>query len=223
MRMKNKFQKIRPLTTLGLCLLVAGVCVETSMLTGAEVSSPSGRIVLNFNRHWKFAKGDMNGAERPDFDDSSWKVVRLPHDWAIAGPFNPTENGYAGKLPWKGVGWYRKTFTLNGIDSGQRVYFDFDGVMAFPKVYINGKLAGQWDYGYMSFRVDATAHVKIGKNVIAVRADTTRHGTRWYPGAGIYRKVMMSRSRTTCLSDSCCSVGIVIYVKSPLAAYSARC
>jgi len=195
MRMKNKFQKIRPLTTLGLCLLVAGVCVETSMLIGAEASSQSGRIVLNFNRHWKFAKGDMNGAERPDFDDSSWKAVRLPHDWAITGPFNPTENGYAGKLPWKRVGWYRKTFTLNGIDSGQRVYFDFDGVMAFPKVYINGELAGQWDYGYMSFRVDATAHVKIGKNVIAVRSDTTRHGTRWYPGAGIYRKVMMTICR----------------------------
>ena len=89
MRMKNKFQKIRPMTALGLCLLVAGIYVETSMLIGAEVSSPSGRTILNFNNHWKFAKGDIKGAEKSDFDDSSWKAVRLPHDWAIAGPFNP--------------------------------------------------------------------------------------------------------------------------------------
>ena len=193
MRMKNKFQKIRPMTALGLCLLVAGIYVETSMLIGAEVSSPSGRTILNFNNHWKFAKGDIKGAEKSDFDDSSWKAVRLPHDWAIAGPFNPKENGYAGKLPWKGVGWYRKTFTLNRLDNGQRVYFDFDGVMAFPKVYINGKLAGQWDYGYVSFRVDATEYVNFGgTNVIAVSIDTRQHGTRWYPGAGIYRKVTMT-------------------------------
>ena len=159
---------------------------------GAEASSSTGRKALNFNRDWKFAKGDVSGAERSDFDDSSWEEVRLPHDWAIAGPFNPAENGYAGKLPWKGVGWYRKTFTLDGLNGGKRVYFDFDGVMAFPKVYINGELAGQWDYGYMSFRVDATDYMKTGENTIAVRADTTQHGTRWYPGAGIYRKVTMT-------------------------------
>jgi beta-galactosidase len=153
----------------------------------------SARQVVNFNGGWKFAKGNQPEAEMPKFDDSSWQVVRLPHDWAIAGPFNPQENGYAGKLPWKGVGWYRKTFSLNGIDSGHRVYFDFDGVMAFPKVYINGKLAGQWDYGYMSFRVDATEYVNFRcTNVIAVYVDTRQHGTRWYPGAGIYRKVTMT-------------------------------
>ncbi len=151
------------------------------------------RQVLSFNRDWKFAKGEQSGAEVPNFDDSKWQAVRLPHDWAIAGPFNPNVNGYAGKLPWQGVGWYRKTFTLDKADSGRRVYFDFDGVMAFPKVYINGTLAGQWDYGYMSFRVDATPYVKFGgDNIIAVQVDTRRHGTRWYPGAGIYRKVTMT-------------------------------
>jgi len=149
--------------------------------------------VVNFNRDWKFTKGNQSGAEMPDFGDSEWLTVRLPHDWAISGPFNPKENGYAGKLPWRGVGWYRKTFKLDKADIGQRVYLDFDGVMAFPKVHINGKLAGQWDYGYTSFRVDATPYVQFGEtNVIAVLVDTRQQGTRWYPGAGIYRKVTMT-------------------------------
>ncbi|MBN2021142.1 MAG: DUF4982 domain-containing protein [Sedimentisphaerales bacterium] len=151
------------------------------------------RKVINFNRDWRFARGDPIDAESADFNDSSWKPVRLPHDWAITGPFNPHEDGYAGKLPWRGVGWYRKAFTLDKTDAGKRLYFDFDGVMAFPKVYVNGRLAGGWDYGYMSFRVDATPFVRFGGvNVIAVRADTRNHGTRWYPGAGIYRKVTMT-------------------------------
>jgi hypothetical protein len=146
---------------------------------------------LRFTDEWRFTKGDPAGAEASDFDDSEWSALKLPHDWAIAGPFNPKEDGFAGKLPWKGVGWYRKEFTLDRAE-GSRVYLDFDGVMAFPKVYINGKLAGDWDYGYTSFRVDATDFVNLkGKNTVAVRVDTTNHGTRWYPGAGIYRKVML--------------------------------
>jgi len=151
------------------------------------------RRQISFNDNWRFAKGEQPDAAAVDFDDSDWQSVHLPHDWAISGPFNPEENGYAAKLPWRGVGWYRKTFELDKADAGRRVYLDFDGVMAFPKVYINGQLAGQWDYGYMSFRVDATPFVKFGdKNVVAVQADTRNHGTRWYPGAGIYRKVTMT-------------------------------
>ena len=182
-------------------LLLSGVHEALYGDMAGPASSSSGRRVVNFNSNWNFSKGDLPasrvagepGAEAPGFDDSAWEVVRLPHDWAISGPFNPQENGYAGKLPWKGVGWYRKTFTLDKAESGRRVYFDFDGVMAFPKVYVNGQLAGEWDYGYMSFRVDATKYVKFGgTNVIAVCADTRNHGTRWYPGAGIYRKVTMT-------------------------------
>ncbi len=178
-------------------IMLAFGCNLASM-AGAQTEEPSmqqnsdlmARRVISFNRGWKFAKGSHQGAEALEFDDSAWQAVRLPHDWAIAGPFNAEENGYAGKLPWRGLGWYRKTFTLDKADEGKRVYFDFDGVMAFPKVYVNGQLAGEWDYGYMSFRVDATPYVKLGEdNMIAVRVDTRRHGTRWYPGAGLYRKV----------------------------------
>jgi beta-galactosidase len=172
--------------------------IVVAAIVGALVSvtvgqTDGGRRIVNFNDDWRFAKGAQPGAEKADFDASSWQAIRLPHDWAISGPFNASENGYAGKLPWKGEGWYRKTFTLDQADSSRRVYFDFDGVMAFPKVYVNGQLAGEWDYGYMSFRVDATPFVKFGQaNTIVVHADTRNHGTRWYPGAGIYRKVTMT-------------------------------
>ncbi len=192
--MKNRKSVLTAAILAGIMILMFG-CNSDVKIGAKGVSSMTavGRSVVNFNRNWKFAKGEQQGAEAPDFDDSGWEEVRLPHDWAISGPFNPNENGYAGKLPWRGQGWYRKMFKLDMGDSGRRVYFDFDGVMAFPKVYINGQLAGEWDYGYMSFRVDATKHVKFGEtNVMAVRVDTRRHGTRWYPGAGIYRKVTMT-------------------------------
>ena len=171
------------------CLLLAHATVV--LLAGTLWAQ---RSVQSFNRDWRFAQGEQGEQVlQMGFDDAGWERVRLPHDWAISGPFHPEENGYAGKLPWRGEGWYRKTFTLDRAEAGRRVYFDFDGVMAFPKVYVNGQLAGQWDYGYMSFRVDATPHVKFGaENVIAVHVDTRNHGTRWYPGAGIYRKVTMT-------------------------------
>ncbi len=177
---------------IGISAIIFG-CSSLSNFGAAMAESLKVRKVMNFNRYWKFAKGEQSGAEMPNFDDSTWQQVRLPHDWAISGPFNERENGYAGKLPWRGVGWYRKTFSLDASDEGKQVYFDFDGVMAFPKVYINGRLAGSWDYGYTSFRVDATNYVKFGEsNTIAVLVDTRRQGTRWYPGAGIYRKVTMT-------------------------------
>ena len=103
--------------------------------------------------------------------------MRLPHDWAIAGPFDPERRGHTGQAAVAGVGWYRKSFTLDR-DAGKQVYLDFDGVMAFPKVYVNGKLAGEWDYGYTSFRVDATPFVKFGEPNIGGgprRYDEARH------------------------------------------------
>jgi beta-galactosidase len=185
--------------TISVFTVLAITCLAAVVCRGGEPTSSSnpqmGRHVIPLNADWRFQKGDPQGAEAPELDDSAWQAVRLPHDWAIAGPFNPEAGGGSGKLPWQGIGWYRKAFTLDQADQGQRVYLDFDGVMAFPKVYVNGQLAGQWDYGYMSFRVDATPYVKFGElNTVAVRVDTRKHGTRWYPGAGIYRKVTLTLS-----------------------------
>jgi len=150
------------------------------------------RETTNFADGWLFSLGGQDSAARPGFDDSAWQAIRLPHDWAIAGRFDAAASGRTGKLPWRGEGWYRKRFTLPPARPGRRVYLHFDGVMAMPKVYVNGHLAGEWDYGYMAFRVDATAWANFGgENVVAVHADTRRHGSRWYPGAGIYRPVTM--------------------------------
>ena len=147
---------------------------------------------------WRFqrdasAKADWSAAET---DVSGWTEVRVPHDWAIAGPFDPKANGGSGKLPWQGVGWYRTTFAPSApmqalLKDGGRAYLEFDGVLAEPKVWLNGQAAGGWDYGYMSFALDVTKLLKDGENVLTVRADSRRHQTRWYPGAGLYREVRL--------------------------------
>jgi beta-galactosidase len=153
--------------------------------------SPGWDQSINFD--WKFAKGEQAEAMDPDFDDSDWEGVDLPHDWAISGPFGPLKsNGNTGKLPWKGEGWYRKTFDLSADAEGKRLQFLFDGVMANPEVYLNGEKVGSWRYGYNSFWLDVTEAAQFGgSNVLVVHADTREHYSRWYPGAGIYRKVGM--------------------------------
>ena len=168
-------------------LVAAAAVVQSVMAAGGE------RDVSLAGPGWRFAKDPTCElrAEAVAFDDAAWEAVRVPHDWAISGPFDESMDGGSGKLPWKGVGWYRRTFTLEPGDAGACVFLDFDGVMASPEVYVNGRKAGGWDYGYASFRVDATPYVKPGVNVLAVRADTRDHRSRWYPGAGIYRKVVM--------------------------------
>ncbi len=146
---------------------------------------------INFD--WKFAKGDQQAAIEPAFDDAGWEPVDLPHDWAISGPFGPLKSpGNTGKLPWKGEGWYRKALELPAEAAGKRLQFLFDGVMANPTVYLNGQKVGSWRYGYNSFWIDATEAARFGEtNVLVVHADTREHTSRWYPGAGIYRKVGM--------------------------------
>lgn len=173
-------------------ILCHAICLGSGIAIASEAKNTNVPREINFNHNWKFMKGENQGAEAMDFDASEWQSLRLPHDWAISGPFDPSGDGSTGKLPWQGVGWYRKTFKLDAASQGKRVYLNFDGVMAFPKIYINGRLAGQWDYGYTPFWVDATDYVKFSEdNIIAVSVDTRQHRSRWYPGAGIYRDVTM--------------------------------
>lgn len=158
-----------------------------------------------FNDGWKFARfgymPDGSVLQEPadlkafSFNDASWRSINLPHDWGIEGPFRMDLPNKTGKLPWMGIGWYRKTFDVNANDKNKKFYLDFDGVMSCPEIYVNGQLAGEWKYGYSSFRVDITPFIQPGKeNVVAVRVDNPAFSSRWYPGGGIYRNVWMTVS-----------------------------
>ncbi|ACB74640.1 beta-galactosidase GalB [Opitutus terrae] len=130
-----------------------------------------------------------------DFDDRSWRSVDLPHDWGIEAPFQQDLSGDTGKLPWFGVAWYRKTFTLPAEDAGRRIALELDGAMSYALVWCNGAFVGGWPYGYTSWRVDLTPHLKPGgSNVIAIRLDNPNWSSRWYPGGGLYRHTWLTKT-----------------------------
>jgi beta-galactosidase len=131
---------------------------------------------------------------RSDFDDAAWEQLNLPHDWAISGTFDaPGVDGGLGRLPINGIGWYRKTLSIeaNVTSSGKSIFLDVDGAMAYSAVWLNGNLVGGWPFGYNSFRLDLTPYVKAGDNQLAIRLDNALESSRWYPGAGIYRNVWL--------------------------------
>ena len=151
------------------------------------------RAIMPLDRGWLFNKGDATGADSATFADSGWRPVNLPHDWSVEGPFDQSApmTGRGGYLA-SGIGWYRNHFTLPAtVTSGKQVYIEFDGVMGNSTVYINGTQLGNHPYGYVSFRYDMTKSIKFGaENVLAVKTDTTSQpASRFYSGAGIYRRV----------------------------------
>ena len=134
-----------------------------------------------------------------NFDDSSWEKVNLPHDWAIKGPFqtgsNPEVGGGMGRLPVNGVAWYRRKLDIPESDSGLSIFLDIDGAMSYTIVWLNGNLVGGWPFGYNSFRLDLTSHINFGgENQLAIRLDNPNHSARWYPGAGLYRNVWLTKT-----------------------------
>jgi beta-galactosidase len=132
---------------------------------------------------------------QPGFDDKRWRPVTLPHDWGIEGPFDPQAPGGTGKLPFSGIGWYRKHFAVPAGDRGRQFYLDVDGAMSYANVWLNGQYVGGWPCGYTSWRVDLTPYVKFGGgNVIAIRLDNPPDSSRWYPGGGIYRNVWLVKT-----------------------------
>jgi len=134
-----------------------------------------------------------------DYDDSQWKSVNLPHDWAIKGPFfeglNPEVGGGMGRLPSSGVAWYRKKLNIPATDAGKSIFLDIDGAMSYAMVWLNGYLVGGWPYGYSSWRLDLTPFIIPGaENQLAIRLDNPNNSSRWYPGGGIYRNVWLVKT-----------------------------
>ena len=149
-------------------------------------------------RTWQFSR-----------DSITWREVRIPHDWAISGPFDKQwdlqhvaieqngeteateKSGRSGALPWIGHGYYRTQIDLP--DNYGHALLHFDGAMAEPQVRINGVLAGHWVYGYNAFQIDATPYLKPGQpNTIEVNLRNLEESSRWYPGGGLYRPVTLT-------------------------------
>ena len=156
-----------------------------------------------FNFGWKFSMGNVAGAERPDFDDSSWRTIDLPHDFQFEMPWvegdKKDKNNMGRGFKDMGEAWYRKTFTLPASLKGRRITLDFGGVMYFGDVYVNGKKVASTEYGYIGFEADITKVANIGgKNTVAVYANTgKKNGSRWYTGGGIFRDVKLCVSNET--------------------------
>jgi beta-galactosidase len=151
------------------------------------------RTVVDFDEDWTFHQGEAPGAEAEAYDDAGWRRVRLPHDWSIEEPFDAKHRPSNGFLP-QGVGWYRKTFELGDGAPGERVFLRFDGAYMDSRVWVNGREAGAHMYGYSGFVLDVTPHVREGRNVVAVRTDSTASRCRWYSGSGITRRVRLERT-----------------------------
>ena len=139
--------------------------------------------------------GDGVAYVQPDFDDSAWQQINLPHDWAITGPFIRSGGGGMGRLPTAGIGWYRRHLDIPAGDSGKSIFLDVDGAMSYSTVWLNGQIVGGWPFGYASWRVDLTPFVKPGdKNELVIRLDNPPNSSRWYPGGGIYRNVWLVKT-----------------------------
>ena len=178
-------------------------------ITLAGFANEQNRMKVTLEKGWKFTREDNAASSNRDFDDRNWETVRIPHDWAIYGPFSPTNDrqdvaitqdgqkeamehaGRTGGLPFVGAGWYRNSFDVPNFSSDRKVTIQFDGAMSNAEVYVNGKKAGNWANGYNTFHFDITHLLtKNGKNnVVAVRLENFTEQSRWYPGAGLYRNV----------------------------------
>lgn len=166
-----------------------------SLLSLLLTITATARDVRNFDDNWLFTLGDAAAMAQPDYDDSGWRRLNVPHDWAIEGDFyasNPS-GASGGALP-GGIGWYRKHFQLEPNDNHSKYYIAFDGVYMNSTVYVNGHEVGTRPYGYSSFEYDITKYLNTnGKNVIAVRVDNSdQPNSRWYSGCGIYRHVWLT-------------------------------
>ena len=171
------------------------------------------REVQLLDKDWRFLNSDINLATINQIDDATWQKVTVPHDWAIAGPFDMTidmqevrviedgdrgaklRTGRTGALPCFGIGWYRKLLPVSKADENKRVFVEFDGAMSRAKVYLNGVYIGEWPYGYSSFSFELTKYLQYGKeNILSVRLENKEESSRWYPGAGIYRNVRLVKT-----------------------------
>lgn len=173
------------------------ICLLATSIFFSCTKQESARETIKFTKEWKFILGNSDDFKNPQFDDSGWRVLNIPHDWSIEGEFsreNPASPG-GGALP-GGIGWYRKSFQVAETDKEKLIFIDFDGVYQKSEVWINGHHLGMRPYGYSSFRYELTPHLNFGgQNVLAVKVDNSvQPNSRWYSGSGIYRNVWLVKT-----------------------------
>jgi beta-galactosidase len=211
---------------------IASVAGSHSAKVDAPVLTVRERLTLDFN--WRFHLGDacdpakdfgfgkiareavfakagrVGSAAGMRFDDSAWRSVDLPHDWAVELPFQGTplliaEHGakpLGREFPETSIGWYRRAFTLDAADAGKRISIEFDGVFRDASVFFNGFYLGSNFSGYAPFRFDVTDFCNPGaKNVLALRVDASLSESWYYEGAGIYRHVWLVKSAPTYIAQ----------------------
>ncbi len=166
-------------------------------------------LILTILTSWLFSLDTL-----PPSSSTPLLPVEVPHDWAITTPFDrsndlqtvtvvqngetfaTTKTGRSGGLNWMGTGYYQTSVNLT--DPKDSVYtLVFDGAMSHAKVYVNNSYVGEWPYGYNAFHFDISSYLHAGDNTIIVRLDNLPQSSRWYPGAGLYRKVELLRQART--------------------------
>ena len=192
-------------------------------------------FIKDITKHHTRPEGNPGGDVvyvQNDFDDRKWQSIQLPHDWAINAPFytdekNPEVGGGMGRLPIQGIGWYRKKIDIPATDKDKHIYLDIDGAMSYSTVWLNSKLLGGWPYGYNSYRLDLTPYLNFGgTNQLAIRIDNPNYAARWYPGAGLYRNVWLTKVNpvhiaqwgtfvnTTAVSDASANIHLSVAVEN---------
>ncbi|WP_046263932.1 sugar-binding domain-containing protein, partial [Streptomyces sp. WM6386] len=148
---------------------MTGVATAGAAATAGPDAAPNPRVWIHINNGWRFVRADVTGAEAPGFDDSGWASVNTPHTW------NAVDGADGGNDYYRGVGWYRRHYTVPSELAGKRLYLQFAGVNQVADVWVNGTYLGQHKGGYSRFRFDVTAVlVPGGDNVIAVKVTNAR-------------------------------------------------
>ena len=162
------------------------LALAAAVIAFSGAAQPAGREC--FNQGWTFEK------------DGESRVVDLPHDWGVDGPFNQAWPGESGKLAWWGKASYRKNLTVSAKDLLQDITLEIDGAMSDSKVLVNGEEVGGWPYGYASYAVRIDPALREGDNEIVITLDNKEESSRWYPGGGIYRNVWLTKTPRTAVA-----------------------
>jgi beta-galactosidase len=201
-------QGLKGFLLLALVMGSGALRAQDSAPAASAPQAPQGRERLSLDKGWRFHLGDVPfpvitgheasyanakagkawGAAAPDYDDHDWRVLNLPHDWVVEGPFDPNANLSQGYRP-RGISWYRRSFRLPESEKGRDFEIQFDGVATYCTVWVNGILAARNWCGYTGFHIDLTPFARYGNdlNTIAVRVDANAMEGWWYEGGGIYR------------------------------------